>query len=630
MKKVIKACFMVFAFLAAIVVFAPKTFARPVPVIVDSDNYVAVTDITINGASRVNVGDSIYLTAVVSPSNATIKKVKWSSSNSEIATVDSNGKVTGQSNGYANIKATINDYEGVRTETKRVQVTNGMVTSVKINGDFETINGEHYFEMRSGQKEHFVATVLPVYAKNQAVKWSSSDTKVATVTANGYVNALSSGVTTITVTTVDGKKKDSVKVYIDAKIPEWTLMIYMCPNDRESKETGYTDEDNQYCSAGTKDITEILSVPNKPDDINVVIQTDGYTEWRPTYNIPTGKSMRYSVKNSSILNTRLLNEEEDLGNIDMSSASSFKDFLIWGMKEKPAKHYGVIMYGHGKGMMGVCQVGGNSDNVLFNSEMNYALENAFAEVGRSSSTEKMDFIAYNSCGMAVQDIAEVNSHYFKYMVASQDTVYDSGFEYNKLIMDLYQKKDTVTILKNIVDNYVGDAQNWDIDTEIRDFRPEGCKKRETLSVLDLSKMANYKKAWEEFAVALKNKLGSSQDKNIKEKFAGFVSKVSKNKVNLNRALLWGYNTGLYDVKEFLNRLKNSVYNPNTKDKDYITPVINCLNQMVIKSETGYNSAVCYGLSMYYSTGAGCWKNEYYTKSQTSFYNWLELVEKYGL
>lgn len=68
-----------------------------------------VTNITISGDNEVDTGSSIVLKATVTPTNATNKNVAWSSSNTAVATVDSNGKVTGVSAGKAVIKCTSKD-----------------------------------------------------------------------------------------------------------------------------------------------------------------------------------------------------------------------------------------------------------------------------------------------------------------------------------------------------------------------------------------------------------------------------------------------------------------------------------------------------------------------------------------
>ena len=60
------------------------------------------------GAAEINVGESIYVSAVVLPESATNKDVVWSSSNSSVATVE-NGTITGVSEGSATITVTTVD-----------------------------------------------------------------------------------------------------------------------------------------------------------------------------------------------------------------------------------------------------------------------------------------------------------------------------------------------------------------------------------------------------------------------------------------------------------------------------------------------------------------------------------------
>lgn len=70
---------------------------------------IPVTDVKITGNTKVNVGSSIELKAVITPSNATNKNVTWESSDNKIAKVDSNGKVTGVSDGDVTITVTTKD-----------------------------------------------------------------------------------------------------------------------------------------------------------------------------------------------------------------------------------------------------------------------------------------------------------------------------------------------------------------------------------------------------------------------------------------------------------------------------------------------------------------------------------------
>ena len=75
-----------------------------------TNNVIAVTSITLNKTSlSLIIGSSETLVAMVQPDNATDKTVTWSSSNSSVATVDRNGKVTAVKEGTATITAKAGD-----------------------------------------------------------------------------------------------------------------------------------------------------------------------------------------------------------------------------------------------------------------------------------------------------------------------------------------------------------------------------------------------------------------------------------------------------------------------------------------------------------------------------------------
>lgn len=64
------------------------------------------------------VGDTETLTATISPSNVTNKKITWKTSDKDIVTIDSNGKITAKKVGTAEITAS---------------TSNGKTSSIKIN-----------------------------------------------------------------------------------------------------------------------------------------------------------------------------------------------------------------------------------------------------------------------------------------------------------------------------------------------------------------------------------------------------------------------------------------------------------------------------------------------------------------
>ncbi|MCG8501719.1 MAG: Ig-like domain-containing protein, partial [Firmicutes bacterium] len=94
---------------------------------------VAVTGVSVSPTSlSLEVGQALDLTETVSPSNATIKTVSWSSSNTSVAAVNSGGLVTAVAEGNATITVTTND--GGFTADCAVTVTPGSpVSNVALN-----------------------------------------------------------------------------------------------------------------------------------------------------------------------------------------------------------------------------------------------------------------------------------------------------------------------------------------------------------------------------------------------------------------------------------------------------------------------------------------------------------------
>ncbi len=136
--------------------------------------------------ASLKVGETVSLTATVLPANATDKTVTWTSSNSAVATVDANGKVTAVALGDATITAKC----GSVSATCSVTVVATPAESVTLN--------QTSASLKVGESVSLTATVLPADATDKTITWSSSNTAVATVDANGKVTAVALGNATIT------------------------------------------------------------------------------------------------------------------------------------------------------------------------------------------------------------------------------------------------------------------------------------------------------------------------------------------------------------------------------------------------------------------------------------------------
>ena len=152
-------------------------------------------------------GKTGVLEVIISPSNASNKKVTWSSSNESVATVDQNGVITAINVGTTTITATTDD--GHKTAVCTITVTDGSEVAVS-----EVSLDNNTYEIEAGESFQLTATIIPSNATNKNVSWSSSDESVATVSPDGEVTGVAAGEANITVTSVNGGKTDVCKVTV--------------------------------------------------------------------------------------------------------------------------------------------------------------------------------------------------------------------------------------------------------------------------------------------------------------------------------------------------------------------------------------------------------------------------------
>lgn len=166
-------------------------------------NPIKVTDngASISGAQSVQVGSSVELTLAVDQ-GASGYSVEWTADPATAVDIVSNSAgsvtVTGkQVTESVTITATINNYDGstvVKTHTIKVEKV--PVTSVEIIT-------EAGLSLGIGGTTSLEYKVNPENATYKDVTWTSSDTTVATISADGMISGLKEGTATITVTSTD-------------------------------------------------------------------------------------------------------------------------------------------------------------------------------------------------------------------------------------------------------------------------------------------------------------------------------------------------------------------------------------------------------------------------------------------
>lgn len=146
------------------------------------------------------LGKKVQLTATINNPKATNKSVAYKTSNKKIATVSKTGRVTGKKIGRCRITATAQDGSGL-TATCSIRVVR-RVKKITLNKKAVSAYVGATFTLKK--------TVKPANASIKSVKWSSSDSLVASVDSKGNVTAVSPGRANIKAKAKDGSGKYAI------------------------------------------------------------------------------------------------------------------------------------------------------------------------------------------------------------------------------------------------------------------------------------------------------------------------------------------------------------------------------------------------------------------------------------
>ena len=193
-------------------------------------------------------GKTLTLKATVFPSDLSDDDVTWKSSNTEVATVTSTGKVKGVKTGTATITCT-SKATGAKATCK---VTVG---SVKLN--------QTEIVVEKNKTKTLTATVNPSTLTDKTVTWTSSNTAIATVSSKGKVKGVKTGTATITCTskatglsatcevTVGSVKLDQTEVAVN-KGKTVTLTATVYPSTLTDKSVTWTSSNTAIATVSSK------------------------------------------------------------------------------------------------------------------------------------------------------------------------------------------------------------------------------------------------------------------------------------------------------------------------------------------------------------------------------------------
>lgn len=270
--------------------------------------------------------------------SGTSRKATWKSSNAKVASVTSAGKVTAKKSGTATITAR------VRGKNYRCKVT---VSGAKLNVTKKTITDDDTYQLK-------------VANNKLAVKWKSSNTKVATVSSKGLVTGIKAGKTTITATIAQGSLKSVITVktahkhsYVKTVVKPTCIKQgytkYVCSKDKSHfyytnyvKKTAHTWDEGRVTKVATttkegqKTYTCTVCGLEKTETLSKIpVKTSKLTTSKSTYE--EGEDIQINATGTTSSWVGIYKENADV----LSSSPIYRYYLT----EKDANHISSLAIG---------------------------------------------------------------------------------------------------------------------------------------------------------------------------------------------------------------------------------------------------------------------------------------------
>ncbi len=233
-------------------------------------------------------------------------------------------------------------------------------------------------------------------------------------------------------------------------LPEWTVMLYLCGSDLESRNGLATYNLNDIMdmwfpaqvTARTADGVALADW--KTGSVNVVAETGGARTWHGMepdekgrtlgVDIATDRLQRYAfdaVYSEEAYGYRLsmsLADEQPLSS--MGDPGTLSDFIRWTAREYPAKKYALVLWDHGGGSRTGLFVDELFDNDILYL---YELDQALADGG-----VRFELVDLDACLMCSIETATTLAPHASYMVASEEVAAGYGSAFSDWLRELYR------------------------------------------------------------------------------------------------------------------------------------------------------------------------------------------------
>ena len=356
-----------------------------------------------------------------------------------------------------------------------------------------------------------------------------------------------------------------------AESAAWTVMIYLCGTDLESK--------NGMATENLLEISKTLA----NQQVNVLIETGGAKAWSTKeklgFDIATDRLQRYKYDENGFT----LVEERPLSN--MAQTETLTEFIRWGQENYPADRYMLTIWDHG---------GGSMEGVILDELHNSAVM-SLEDLGRAldDANVPLELLFMDTCLMATIETCAVVDGQTRYLVASEETVPGYGGNYKGWLQYLFDNPECDSArLGRVI-----------CDTVQQKYAEQGAGAADTvtMSVIDLKKMDAVYTAFDNmFAEA------GSLLQNVNA-FSEFAVAISRSETY--------YTSEMRDIADMASRASGHGISTETAKR-----LVNAVDDAVVYAVKGATHSYSHGISFYYApTGSKYYMDRYARNCPSAFY-----------
>jgi len=220
-------------------------------------------------------------------------------------------------------------------------------------------------------------------------------------------------------------------------IAEWTLLIYAANDDLDSSLVAAFDEDAlewQRGLGGSALFRILVQRDYAPFQVNSEgnpRESERYAIYREERHDPEYPAMAGSP------------EARLLGETDTTDSTTLRDFLVYGIRRFPARHYWVTFTGHGDGFAGLAHdASAEAGKSLSLAGLSAALAEASSVIATEIRTKadysgpdtsnRIDVVSFDACRLGTVEVASSIANSADFMIASREAMPQSGHPYSAL------------------------------------------------------------------------------------------------------------------------------------------------------------------------------------------------------